>query len=311
MTGSSINSLLAASSSKPVLLGSNGQPLGLGRLGVDKFHYLLTGKVPPQKTPLPPKVLPPSVNEAKIDSDDQDTSCDQLYRVIPLEESYLIQVSIIAGHTAKFAVAADAFGIEVSMTPKNLSPYLYTKDGLQASEFKNDLQSQAILASFQAEPLPTIEFVIPLDKKALRDNNSDPKCWVCPHLRQASAHVRSACKTHLDAQPKLAPPPPPGLVWDPPLTPNRIVLNGFMWLGHLPTPGVLATCAAGGIKPPPGNVSVAVLRHHVMTYMRDNFEPFPISDVFNGYCFHLAASRVRPVGQGGVLLDEDQEDQEE
>ncbi|KAI9319538.1 hypothetical protein BDR26DRAFT_926986 [Obelidium mucronatum] len=164
-SGSSINSLLAASSSKPVLLGSNGQPLGLGRLGVDEFHYLLTGKVPPQKTPLPPKVLPPSVNEAKIDSDEQDTSFDQLYRVIPLEESYLIQVSIIAGHTAKFAVAADAFGIEVSMTPKNLSPYLYTKDGLQASEFKNDLQSQAILASFQAEPLPTIEFVIPLDKK--------------------------------------------------------------------------------------------------------------------------------------------------
>ncbi|KAJ3094267.1 hypothetical protein HK100_006209 [Physocladia obscura] len=47
---------------------------------------------------------------------------------------------------------------------------------LSASDFKKDVQSQAILASFKAEPLPTINFVVPLEKKVC-NLKFEPTCF--------------------------------------------------------------------------------------------------------------------------------------
>ncbi|KAJ3133285.1 hypothetical protein HK100_004500 [Physocladia obscura] len=84
---------------------------------------------------------------------------DSLYHVISYPGYFAVQVSLIAGHKPE-----DSFYNET----KKLIPYLYTKQ-LNASDFKKNVQSQAILASFKT-PLPIIEFIVPLNQKVCNLN---------------------------------------------------------------------------------------------------------------------------------------------
>ncbi|KAI9325991.1 hypothetical protein BDR26DRAFT_152395 [Obelidium mucronatum] len=109
--------------------------------------------------------------------------------------------------------------------------------------------------------------------------------------------------------------PPPGPVWDPPLTADRAIFNGFMRLAHLPTQGVLAACQAGGINPPPVNANVAVMRQHVLEFIRDNLEPFPMDLELDGYGFHLVDGRltqaIRPPAPASEGDDDDNHREED
>ncbi|KAI9336732.1 hypothetical protein BDR26DRAFT_1008726 [Obelidium mucronatum] len=105
--------------------------------------------------------------------------------------------------------------------------------------------------------------------------------------------------------------PPPGPAWDPPLTADKAIFNGFMRLNHLPTQGVLAACQAGGINPPPGNANIAGMRQHVLEYIRDNLEPFPMDVELDGYCFLLADGRLKQAIRPPADPDEEDEDNEE
>ncbi|KAJ3281072.1 hypothetical protein HDU79_011100 [Rhizoclosmatium sp. JEL0117] len=151
-----------AAKSKPLLLSGDGTPLGAGKFGVPEAMYLLTGKHGAAQKDI--FGFPISENGDEAEVTDVTNSYESLYRVIPCPSFYAIQVTAIAGYTPKFEITEEGNGISVKMSPKNTSPYLHTKQ-LSASAFKKDVQSQAILRSFQAAPLPDIDFVIPLDQK--------------------------------------------------------------------------------------------------------------------------------------------------
>ncbi|KAI9340316.1 hypothetical protein BDR26DRAFT_934569 [Obelidium mucronatum] len=108
--------------------------------------------------------------------------------------------------------------------------------------------------------------------------------------------------------------PPPGPVWDPPLTAERAILNGFMRLGYLPSQGIQAACQAGGINPPPPTANVAAMRQHLLDHIRDNLEPFPMDLELDGYCILVANGQlkqaIRPP-RDQEEADEDEEQEEE
>ncbi|KAJ3109996.1 hypothetical protein HK100_003191 [Physocladia obscura] len=86
--------------------------------------------------------MPVDKNESDIGS----FGFELLYQVIHCENLYAIQVNLIAGHKSQFEINDNGCGIWQ----------------LSASDFKKD---EAILAAFKAELLPTIDFVVPLEKK--------------------------------------------------------------------------------------------------------------------------------------------------